>query len=547
MLPRREFLKAGSAGALGLPAVPSVAGFLVDQVCGRLDAARAQHQNRRVESSNPIERDWRTWLTSLFPDTFQGDFAPFHDELWSWVWNLQVGIRPDPLVQIWSRKLAKSTMAESACCAVGALMKRSYGWYVSMTQEQADDHVANVGALLESAALAQHYPFLADKNVNKFGHSKGWRHNRLWTAGGYAIDSIGLDTAHRGAKLKQKRPDFMVLDDIDAEDDTLATVAKKIKRLTHSIIPSGSKDVAILAVQNLVHPDSIFSRMLDGRADFLKGRKVGKPVKMVDNLVYQQRDGKFVFLSGQPTWPSYFPLDAAEREMNDVGLTAFLTEYQHEVEAKPGGMYDHVEFQHVEWSQLPDFVRVVVWVDPAVTDTDESDAHGIQADGIDSNGKIYRLWSWEDRTSPVDSLRRAILKGVELKAESVGVETDQGGDTWESTYKVAADRLVSEGTIKRSQVPRFKSDKAGAGHGSKVHRQQQVLADYERGNVVHAIGTHGILERALKRFPRTKPLDLADAGYWSWSDLKRESPAIITGSVQQPRQQVSSPVPARRI
>lgn len=28
-----------------------------------------------------------------------------------------------------------------------------------------------------------------------------------------------------------------------------------------------------------------------------------------------------------------------------------------------------------------------------------------------------------------------------------------------------------------------------------------------------------MLERSLKRFPKAKPLDLADAAYWSWHDL----------------------------
>ena len=121
--------------------------------------------------------------------------------------------------------------------------------------------------------------------------------------------------------------------------------------------------------------------------------------------------------------------------------------------------------------------------------------------------------------SPEDALRRAILWAVELGADHVGVETDQGGDTWRSTYeKVAAD-LVAEGAIERGQVPAFRQAKAGAGHGPKTHRASQMLTDYERGAFVHVEGTHGVLERALRRFPRTKPFDLVDASYWSWRDL----------------------------
>jgi hypothetical protein len=73
-------------------------------------------------------------------------------------------------------------------------------------------------------------------------------------------------------------------------------------------------------------------------------------------------------------------------------------------------------------------------------------------------------------------------------------------------------------------VPGFTSAKAGAGgRGSKTHRAAQMLHDYETAHVVHVLGTHEVLERALRRFPRSKPYDLVDAAYWSWQDLTEGS------------------------
>ena len=68
--------------------------------------------------------------------------------------------------------------------------------------------------------------------------------------------------------------------------------------------------------------------------------------------------------------------------------------------------------------------------------------------------------------------------------------------------------------------PKYKYAKAGAGHGSKIERNQRMLADYEIGRVVHVTGTHVVLEKALRRFPN-KPLDLADAAYWLWYHLEK--------------------------
>jgi phage terminase large subunit-like protein len=184
---------------------------------------------------------------------------------------------------------------------------------------------------------------------------------------------------------------------------------------------------------------------------------------------------------------------------------------------------------------VPTLTDVQVWVDPAVTDTDKSDSHGIQADGISPDGTLYRLFSWESRTSPEDSLRRAIRKACELKASCVGVETDQGGDTWESVYDAAWDALVAAGEIPK-HAPRilFRQAKAGAGHGPKSQRASQMLAAYERGEIVHvATGTQETLERGLRRYLLRKPFDLVDAAYYAWYGLTSDAPAVAASGIVQ--------------
>jgi hypothetical protein len=386
---------------------------------------------------------------------------------------------------------------------------------VRETQDQADGSVTNIMDMLESASIEQYYPELAEREVGKFGQPRSWRRNRLRTASGFTVDAIGLDTARRGAKVKADRPGLMVFDDIDGKHDTPKTTKKKIETITTSLLPAGSQDLAVLAIQNLIIHDGIFAQLVgaaEQRADFLANRIVSGPYPAVENPEIEQIDGRFTLVSGTPTWGGQ-DLAACQRNIDTWGYTAWLQEAQHEVDDPLGGIWDHIEFQHCEFAEVPQIIRGAVWVDPAVTSTDKSDAMGIQADGLGSDGKLYRFFSWEQITSPEDVLRRAIEKALELGFTVVGVETDQGGDLWATTYNQVWSQMN-----RQDRRPSFKQAKAGAGAGSKVARNQRMLVDYEHGKVVHVTGTHRALERSLRRFPN-KPLDLADAAFWGWNDL----------------------------
>ncbi len=479
-----------------------------------------------------------SWLQALFPGYVAAPMATYHDEFWRWVWAITPASSPPPFIAIWPRGAGKSTAAELAVALLGAKGARRYALYVCETQTQADDHVANVGGLLEATRFTDAYPDVGARKVGKYGSSAGWRRNRLRTASGFTIDAIGLDTAARGVKLDEDRPDLIILDDLDHELDTPAATAKKITSLTRKLIPAGSTTTppAILAVQNLILKDGIFARLADGRADFLAGRKVSGPYPAIRDITYEQRDdGTFTITGGTYTWPEGMGPAVCQADMDRMGLTAWLAEKNHIVDDPAGGMFDHLTYRHVAFADLPDLVRVVVWCDPAVTDTDQSDANGIQADGLGPDGTIYRLFSWERRASARTTLRTAITKAVELGADTVGVETDQGGDLWKSEYAHVAAELVAEGAVAERDVPRYREAKAGAGHGPKTARAGKMLSAYERGELVHVTGTHTTLERALRRFPLTKPLDLADAAYWSWHDLTARTPttAVPTSIIKR--------------
>lgn len=487
-----------------------------------------------------LESDWRIWLATLFPGIVTRPFAPFHEDFWDWLWSIMPGERPIPRINIWFRGAAKSVGGELGCVALGARGIRRYGLYISRVQDLADQHVDNIAASLGTKEMETFYPLMANKAVDKFGQQKGWRRNRLHTAAGFVVDALGLDVAARGLRVEENRPSFLVFDDIDDHDDTEVEVQRKVDAIIRRILPSLTPDAVVIGLQNLIHADSIFSQLLDGRATFLQDRVISGPIPALNELAIETRlteDGRprEVITSGTPTWPG-FGLEDCQRELTSLGSTAFRIELQHETPDPTGGIFDHVTFRHAHplgcscpdvHLHVPDLVKVVCWIDPAITE--EGDAQGIQIDGRSADGTLYRLWSYEHPGSPVKAMREALIQAHHFGALYIGIEVNQGGKI---LWKLALKEARSDLGHTYDHIG-FREVIATVSTGSKIQRASQMLADYERGVIVHVQGTHQILEAALRRFPR-KPMDLADAAHYSWRDLRRLSrPAKATSAARR--------------
>jgi hypothetical protein len=474
-------------------------------------------RDRKRKDAASLPKKWDNWLRYMFPDIFEYPFSSYHTEFWEWVECINEDSNPVPFITIWPRGSGKTTMVESAVVRLGARGVRRFCLYVRSNQDKANESISNIGTMIEGVRITKHYPEFSKRKMTKYGYARGWRIDALHCANGFSIIGLGLDAAVRGIKIEENRPDIIVFDDIDDLNDTFATIEKKKRTLTSSILPAGSANVAILGVQNLIHENSIFSMLSEGDADFLLNRKISGPYPAVRNLEYERVKDGYKITKGEATWKGQ-SLAICERQINKWGLTSFLREAQHEVE-QTGGIWDHIEYRRCEFEEIPTLVEGAVWVDPAVTSTNESDSMGIIADGLGVDGKLYRLYAWEQITTPEKAIKRAILKCLEYGFNTVGIETDQGGDTWRPTYKWVWEHMIENGEVdKNTTMPKYKFAKAGSGHGGKAARNQRMLVSYEQGKVIHVIGTMKALERSLRRFPN-KPLDLADAAYWGWFDL----------------------------
>ncbi|HVT12986.1 MAG TPA: phage terminase large subunit [Fimbriimonadaceae bacterium] len=304
------------------------------------------------------------WLLSHFPAIATHPFAERHRRLWAWFESLSPGgtVPPRPRVEVWPRGGAKSSTAELGCAYLSTRLTRRFVLYVSGTQAQADLHVQSIASHLEELGV--------DRAVSRYGTSKGWRRDQLRTVDGFYVAAYGLDGASRGIKIEQYRPDLIIFDDIDSQCDSSAMLKTKIDAITRAIIPTGSRDCAILFLQNLIHADGIVAQLVDDRAEFLLDRDVPPPDPAVTGLkteIVRNANGRNVhkIVEGTATWEGQ-PLEVCERQINDWGLQAFLREAQHEVRGAAGYFFETSRMQVVD--DCPNLAWVCLAFDLAGTE-----------------------------------------------------------------------------------------------------------------------------------------------------------------------------------
>lgn len=481
---------------------------------GKLAKLKAEAEKRSALKApdNPLD-----WVLAIYRDIFSRPFGPQHIELFDWAWNVKQGVRANPFVAIWSRGFGKSTTAETVAVMLGAREQRKYLLYVSETQELADSHLLAIRGMIESPIMASYYPTFAKPQISKEGNSRGWRHNRLYCGNGYVIDAIGLDTAKRGSRIMSARPDFMIFDDIDSKGDGPVITRKKIETITTSLLPAGSLDCTVCFVQNLIIETGVFAQLAQPTPPFLKNRILSGPFPALKNFSWSMNSAGKVIIEGEPTWSS-FDVSECQRIVEEIGLTAFRSEYQHEI-TNEGSLFENIKFQRIAIRDMPKTWRTVVAVDPAVSNSDGSDNHGIAVSAMDDKGNIYFLDSWEKRASPELALRKAFYFAIKYSADLVRIEANNGGTLFLTLW----DMIVEDSGIDVDRIPGVELVKATSSTGSKMERASQMIVDYELGKLFHVINdqnTYIELEDALRRFPIRGADDQIDACYWAWECLR---------------------------
>lgn len=155
----------------------------------------------------------------------------------------------------------------------------------------------------------------------------------------------------------------------------------------------------------------------------------------------------------------------------------------------PGALWNRELIDEARIKDVPeDLERVYVAVDPAVSNNEGSDEHGIVVVGLARDAEGYaRGYVLEDGTlrgSPEDWARRAVSLYRSWSADKIIAEKNQGGQMVESTIK-AVDRSVNVELVHATR--------------GKVVRAEPISALYEQHRV-HHVGRFDKLEDQMCLF-----------------------------------------------
>lgn len=181
----------------------------------------------------------------------------------------------------------------------------------------------------------------------------------------------------------------------------------------------------------------------------------------------------------------------------------------------PGALWNrsNIEATRIQKEQLPNLVRVVVGIDPAVTSGEESDSTGIIVAGRSADGHYYILADETMKASPQVWAEKAVSSFEAHKADRIIAEVNNGGD------------LVLH--LLQQVNPNVPVKKVTASRGKSV-RAEPIAALFEQQRA-HMVGYFTELEDELCEYEpgvTVKSPDRMDAMVWALTELSEGSQAL---------------------
>jgi predicted phage terminase large subunit-like protein len=206
--------------------------------------------------------------------------------------------------------------------------------------------------------------------------------------------------------------------------------------------------------------------------------------------------------------PAFFSQIVRKYEGTRLGQQELLAKL---LEDNPDALWRQSLIDQHRWivdRKLPDMVRIVVAIDPAITDAETSSETGMIVVGRDAKNHGYVLEDLSFRGTPDEWGAAAVRAYFKHDADRIVAETNQGGQMVEQVIRTVAKTI--------GKPVSYRGVRASRG---KLTRAEPVSALYEQG-LVHHVGLFPELEDQMTSWtPGEVSPDRMDALVWGVHEM----------------------------
>jgi predicted phage terminase large subunit-like protein len=355
------------------------------------------------------------------------------------------------------------------------------------TYSQAVQHAATFRRELETNEFLRHdFPDLCAPAKAPGGMTESNSRDLMIRRNGFILTAKGMDSGALGMKVGEKRPDLLLLDDIEPDEASYsaALAEKRLGTLLDAILPLNIYARVVLS-GTVTMPDSITHQIV-------KHCSGASEIEWVKDAGFTLHHAKPFLINDDGTrrsqWPHKWPLDWLEQQEHK---REFAKNYLNDPLGADGDYWTKDSFSIGE--DLP--TRMMISVDPAVTVKESSDYTGVAVVGY--NRQLRRCTVFEClklKLGPAELREKLIALCDEYPlVTQIYIETNQGGDLWRHTLHSMPVKVTAVTSSIKKEV-----------------RAAHALARYENGKVLHLKPMRD-LEEQMVSFPKAPHDDMVDA------------------------------------
>lgn len=341
---------------------------------------------------------------------------------------------------------------------------------------QAEGHLATFKRELDTnELLKKDYPSLCRpmlRNMKRM--SVADNRSMMQQGNGFVFAAKGVDSATLGMKVGEKRPDLIILDDVEPSESNYSAylAEKRLSTIQNAILPL-NEWARVVAVGTVTMEGSLIHQLVQSVASNEEPAQwvVDEKFKAFYYPALLTNDDG----SERSLWPEKWPLPYLQ-EMRHT--RSFALNYQNKPVPADGTYWSESDIVVEEMTDQPS--RTILSVDPAVTTKTTSDFTGLavvshspqvkdRTGRVTGTGKVYVRHVERVKLDP-KSLRLRVVEILERFPEIrvLYVEINQGGDLWANVFADLPVKYVTKNQSVKKEV-----------------RAGWLLNGYQRRRVVH--------------------------------------------------------------